>query len=136
MIEGYFAEHANQYDALDAQIQKRRQYTAAIDHLVARSLGRSPILNRSNASYLACGTGRRAVDIRDASGLDYTMKGVDMCEEMATQAAERDVDVQVASLRHPQQFVQGPSYDAVTLLVCLWPPAEPGDATPCYRCLL
>ena len=38
MIEGYFAEHANQYDALDAQILKRRQYTSAIDRLVAEGL--------------------------------------------------------------------------------------------------
>ena len=117
MIEGYFAEQANQYDALDAQIQKRRQYTTAIDRLVAnglRSLAQSKPVER--VMHLACGTGRRAVDIRDKSGLNYAMDGVDMCEEMATQAAERNVDVQVASLRHPEKFVQASSYDAVTLL--------------------
>lgn len=117
MIEGYFAEQANQYDALDAQIQKRRQYTAAIDGLVAmglRTLSDSRPVER--VMHLACGTGRRAIDIRMESGLEYTMEGVDMCEEMAAQAAARDVQVHLGSLRHPQEFIRSESFDAVTLL--------------------
>ena len=117
MIEGYFAEQANQYDALDAQIQKRRHYTAAIDGLVAmglRTLSDSRPVAR--VMHLACGTGRRAIDIRMESGLEYTMEGVDMCEEMAAQAAARDVQVHLGSLRYPQEFISSESFDAVTLL--------------------
>jgi ubiquinone/menaquinone biosynthesis C-methylase UbiE/predicted metal-dependent enzyme (double-stranded beta helix superfamily) len=117
MIEGYFAEHANQYDALDAQIQKRRRYTSAIDRMVAsglRILADSHPVER--VMHLACGTGRRAVDIQAESGLAYSMEGVDMCEEMVAHAAEREVKVHVASLRHPEEFMQEDTYDAVTLL--------------------
>lgn len=117
MIEGYFAEHANQYDALDAQILKRRQYTSAIDRLVAeglRTLAHAQPVER--VMHLACGTGRRAVEIRTESGLGYAMEGVDMCKEMATQATARGLDVQVASLRHPAEFMTETAFDAVTLL--------------------
>ncbi len=117
MVQGYFTEQANQYDALDAQIQKRRKYTAAIDRLVAKGIlnlaGYQPI---NRVMHLACGTGRRAVEIRKDTGLDYTMEGVDMCEEMAAQATNRGVKVQVASLRQPEAFVKHEAFDAVTLL--------------------
>ena len=117
MVLAYFSEQANHYDALDAQIQKRKQYTAAIDQRVAEGLldqnNRSPL---ERVMHLACGTGRRAFDIKRTTGLDYEMRGVDLCEAMASQARNRGMAVQVASLLEPASFVDECAYDAVTLL--------------------
>ena len=117
MVLAYFSEQANQYDALDEQIQKRKLYTAAIDQRVAVGLQqlneRRPI---ERVMHLACGTGRRASDIKDTSGLNYEMLGVDLCDAMASQARKRDLEVQVASLRDPASFVNEGRCDAVTLL--------------------
>jgi ubiquinone/menaquinone biosynthesis C-methylase UbiE len=117
MIMDYFAEQANRYDALDKQIIKRRTYTEAINLLVANGIKElNEVHEVHRVMHLACGTGRRAAAIRQASGLDYEMLGLDLCEEMVAIAGERDLHVKIGSLRLPDAWIKPEKFEIVTLL--------------------
>ena len=117
MVMKYFAEHANRYDALDKQIIKRRAYTEAIDQRVADGIKElNEELEVQRVMHLACGTGRRAASIREATGLDYKMLGLDLCEEMVAIAGERDLSVTTGSLRSPEAWIEPEKFEVVTLL--------------------
>ena len=117
MVMDYFAEHANRYDALDKQIIKRRTYTEAIDQRVANGIrALNEALEVQRVMHLACGTGRRAASIREATGLDYEMLGLDLCEEMVAIAGERDLRVTAGSLREPDVWIEPEKFEVVTLL--------------------
>ena len=117
MVLNYFAEHAAQYDELDDQIKKRKQYTDGIDQRIATGL---QTLNTTQSvrrvMHLACGTGRRAATIQSKSGLKYRMDGVDLCDDMSDQAEARGLQIQLGSLSDPSKWMVHGEYDAVTLL--------------------
>ncbi|MDA0304103.1 MAG: methyltransferase domain-containing protein [Bacteroidetes bacterium] len=117
MVSNYFDEQAAVYDAQDAQVLKRKQYTQTIDLKVAACFQAlhvdQPV---KQVMHMACGTGRRAQGIQAQSGLDYAMHGVDLSEEMAKQATARGVNTRVGSLSSISPVLDGPSFDAVTLL--------------------
>jgi len=117
MVSNYFDEQAAVYDAQDAQVLKRRQYTQAIDLKVAacfQALHADQPMNQ--VMHMACGTGRRALGIQAQSGLDYAMYGIDLSEEMAKQATLRGVKTHVGSLSIISNTDKLSSFDAVTLL--------------------
>lgn len=117
MVSNYFDEQAAMYDAQDAQILKRRQYTQAIDLKVSmcfQALHADQPLKQ--VMHMACGTGRRAHGIQVQSGLDYAMHGIDLSVEMAKQAMLRGVNTRVGSLLSMSNDPVLSSFDAVTLL--------------------
>ncbi len=117
MVMDYFAEHANRYDELDDQIQKRKQYTEGIDDRIADDLrALQEVHSVSRVMHLACGTGRRAIEVQSKSGLNYEMVGLDLCDDMSDQAKARGLSVRVGSLRDPSTWLEKEAFDAVTLL--------------------
>jgi ubiquinone/menaquinone biosynthesis C-methylase UbiE/predicted metal-dependent enzyme (double-stranded beta helix superfamily) len=85
----YFSEQAAQYDFYDFNLPKRKSYVDTIDELIANEL-----TNRQVKSVIdiACGTGRRAVNIRSISGLDYEISGIDISEKMCEEARKKGID--------------------------------------------
>ncbi len=117
MVSDYYAEHASVYDAQDVQVLKRNRYTAAIDERIADCMqdlnGKKPV---KRMMHFACGTGRRAISIRNLSALTYEIHGVDLCKEMADQAQERGIKVEVSSLIDIEARTDWLDFDAITLL--------------------
>jgi ubiquinone/menaquinone biosynthesis C-methylase UbiE/predicted metal-dependent enzyme (double-stranded beta helix superfamily) len=117
MVSDYYAEHASVYDAQDFQVLKRSRYTSAIDDRIVRCFHNlNDIQQIKRVMHFACGTGRRAVSIRELAFLQYEMHGVDLCQEMADQAQKRGVQVEVASLIDIELRPHWSSFDAITLL--------------------
>ncbi len=110
-IEAYYSEQADQYDELDGESEKRRAYTEGINRIIAADLRRHPPLHLLD---IACGTGRRATQIRDDSGLDYRIDGVDISASMVEQARSRGVDARIGIWNECQ--VSDAHYDAISLL--------------------
>lgn len=110
-ISAYYSEQADIYDHLDDGNDKRRAYTGAINAVIAEDLAKQGV---EQVVHVACGTGRRAVDIRDASGLDYAMEGVDISASMLTKAKERGI---VGRIGHWNDIhMESGAYDAATFL--------------------
>lgn len=117
MVSDYYAEHASVYDAQDFQVLKRNRYTSAIDHRIVRCLhGMHDAQPVQKVMHFACGTGRRAVSIRELASLSYEIHGVDLCQEMADQAQQRGVHVEVASLIDIEPRPHWKGFDVITLL--------------------
>lgn len=112
MIMEYYREQARVYDDFDRLHTSRNKYTAKVNALIAEDLGRMSEVNHLLA--IACGTGRRAIHIRERSGHDYNITCVDLSEDMCCQASERGVETRIG----PWLEVEVPdaAYDAVTFL--------------------
>lgn len=89
MIRGYYGEQAKRYDQFDLQQKARRLYLDRIDMLIAHELSEKSELH--NFLAIACGTGRRAINIRELTGRNYNIEGVDICGEMCKEARKRDM---------------------------------------------
>ena len=117
MVSAYYAEHASVYDNQDLQVLKRNRYTAAIDARIVQCLTdldkEKPV---QKVMHFACGTGRRAASIRQLAALPYAMHGVDLCAEMAEQADERGLQVEVTSLIDIELQQTWQDFDVITLL--------------------
>lgn len=90
MLDEYYREQASSYDHFDTRHDSRKAYTEKINNLVADALKQESKLDA--VLTLACGTGRRALDIRKASGRVYRLVGVDLSNEMVSIARSRGVD--------------------------------------------
>lgn len=112
MIMDYYREQAKVYDDFDRLHTSRSKYTRKVNELLAEDLSQIPEVDHLLA--IACGTGRRALHIREKSGHDYRITCVDLSEEMCCQASERGVETRVG----PWLEVEVPdkAYDAVTFL--------------------
>ena len=94
LISQYYNEQAEIYDAQDHVHSTRRAYTAGIDRLIVQGI--SGHANRQEVRkvlHVACGTGRRALGIQEATGLGYEVHGMDMSEEMVQIARSRNLQV-------------------------------------------
>lgn len=91
MIKEYYDEQANQYDFFDIQHASRNNYTSKLNELLAEEF--KQVDNLEKVLTLACGTGRRAVDIKDMTELDYRIVGVDLSPEMSAIAKEKGLEV-------------------------------------------
>lgn len=89
MNSQYFCEQADKYDFSDFNHPNRKLYTTRIDELIGEDL--SNITHVKKHLDIATGTGRRALNIKGISGLDYEIIGVDISKEMCKIASERGI---------------------------------------------
>ncbi|MCH8904122.1 MAG: methyltransferase domain-containing protein [Bacteroidetes bacterium] len=85
MIINYYDEQAKEYDNFDTRHESRNRYTLMINNLVGEDLKK--IANVKSLLQLACGTGRRSLEVKEISGIDLDITGVDMSPGM-TKIAE------------------------------------------------
>jgi ubiquinone/menaquinone biosynthesis C-methylase UbiE len=85
----YFSEQAAQYDFSDFNQPNRNEYINAIDRLIGEDLKESG--NTKKHLDVAIGTARRALNVREISGLDYEIVGADISEEMSRIANSRGI---------------------------------------------
>ncbi len=110
-LNAYYTEQATRYDALDGESQKRSAYTSGIDAIIAQDLG---VFRPDKMLHIGCGTGRRAVGIRDTAGVAYQLDGVDISASMVEQARSRGVNARIG-IWNECTVAQG-HYDAVAFL--------------------
>lgn len=110
-ISAYYGEQAGSYDHLDAGSEKRSDYTDGVNRIIADDLA---VHGADRVLHIACGTGRRAEQIRHLSGLDYAMEGVDLSANMIEQARERGVSGRIGHWN--DVAIERDAYDAVTFL--------------------
>ncbi len=89
MVANYYCEQARKYDGLDTKHPSRRAYTQKINELMADHLKASAKLDR--VLHIGTGTGRRALEIREACISDYELYGVDISPKMCEVAKERGI---------------------------------------------
>jgi ubiquinone/menaquinone biosynthesis C-methylase UbiE len=112
MISDYYNEQSKEYDNFDLLHESRRKYTRRVNQVIADILGEKGKLKEVLA--IACGTGRRAIKIRELCCRDYAITCVDLSEEMCCQAEERGVATRVGAWLDVK--VPDETYDAVTFL--------------------
>ena len=112
LLGAYYREQAFSYDSFDLKHNSRRRYTEKINQLIADRLKQESI--QGPLLDLACGTGRRALDIKKLSGLDYELLGVDLSPEMCSVAQARGVNAKAGNwldIDMPENYL-----DAITFL--------------------
>lgn len=110
-ISTYYSEQADTYDHLDQGSEKRRAYTEGINGIIAKDLSEH---GAARVLHIACGTGRRATDIRDRSGLAYRVEGIDISAGMVETAKGRGLDARIGHWNEVE--VEPGAYDAITFL--------------------
>lgn len=110
-ISAYYSEQAQTYDHLDQGSEKRHAYTQSINGIIADDIGSR---GSERVLHIACGTGRRAMDIRERSGLSYRVEGVDISAGMIETAKGRGVDARIGHWNEVQ--VEEDAYDSITFL--------------------
>lgn len=108
----YYDEQAKAYDGNDLNIQWRKEYTDGVNHIIAVEL-----MKREVHDYLAlcCGTGRRPVEIRDLTGKEFTIYGVDISKQMIIESTARGLQAQCGDITSPL-FQLHKSFDCITYL--------------------
>lgn len=107
----YYKEQAFEYDSFDLKHSSRRKYTERINGLIAAYFKRT---EPSRVLDLACGTGRRALDIRKQSGVNYEILGIDLSPEMCAVAQQRGIHAEAGNWLEME--VPKAEADAVTFL--------------------
>ena len=87
MIGAYYAEQAKQYDLFDFNDPTRKKYTEQVDRLIINELNSKNEMDSLLA--LACGTGRRALEIRGQTKHEYLITGIDLSDEMCQIANQK-----------------------------------------------
>ena len=113
MLEAYYDDQATMYDYLDQAYASRKLYIEGINSRIAGHLQQAGNVDRLLA--MACGTGRRATEIRTLSGQDYQIIGVDLSKEMVEQAKDRDLEIMHASWNDFELHLSG-KFDILTTL--------------------
>jgi SAM-dependent methyltransferase len=90
LVNVYYQEQASDYDAFDQNMDFRRKYNDAINQIIADHIKEMPEVGR--VVDLACGTGRRALDIRKRTQIDYQLCGIDLSAEMIEVAQARGLE--------------------------------------------
>lgn len=91
MLAGYYNEQAAYYDNFDTQHVSRKKYTNRLNDLIAEDI-QTTYGTISDKLAIACGTGRRVLDIRERLEADYNVIGVDISNEMCDIAAKRGIE--------------------------------------------
>lgn len=116
LISQYYNEQAEIYDAQDHLHNTRKAYTEGIDRLIVQGI--NELAQRQKVQkvlHVACGTGRRARGIQEATGLGYEVHGMDMSEEMVQIARNRGLQVvhgQILQVEPPEAG----EYDVIAFL--------------------
>ncbi len=90
LVSAYYQEQASDYDAFDQNMDFRRKYNEAINQVIADQIKEMHEVVR--VVDLACGTGRRALEIRKRTQLDYQLCGIDLSDEMVEVAQARGLE--------------------------------------------
>lgn len=112
LVSRYYREQAEEYDYFDLRHESRRRYNERINALIAERLIKKEPLDR--VVDLACGTGRRAIEIRKLSGKTYHLCGIDLSPDMVAVASSRGMEVRTGNwldIEIPEHYA-----DAVTFL--------------------
>lgn len=112
LVSRYYREQAEEYDYFDLRHESRRRYNDRINVLIADRLALKDSVER--VVDLACGTGRRAIEIREQSQKDYHLCGIDLSPDMVAVAASRGMEVRTGNwldIEIPEHYA-----DAVTFL--------------------
>ena len=112
MNAAYFSEQAHHYDFSDFNQPGRKAYIDSIDRLIAEDVGSADVRKHLD---IATGTGRRALRIRELSGLDYELHGVDISEEMCNQAHLKHVNAICHDWASETEFTEA-GFDSVSFL--------------------
>lgn len=92
MVKNYFNLEANIFDKFTEKTGKRREYTKAINALIARRLPKiCKILS------IGCGTGSRELEIQKLSGQNYEICGVEISSEMAEIAIRNGISCETSN---------------------------------------
>ncbi|MEO1382298.1 MAG: methyltransferase domain-containing protein [Bacteroidota bacterium] len=91
MVSAYYCEQAAEYDRLDYERPQRLAYTDTINSLIADHLQTKTDIR--SMLHVACGTGRRALDIRQQSKKSYHITGVDISAKMCEVASEKEIEL-------------------------------------------
>lgn len=113
MNAAYYCEQAHLYDHFDTQHTSRKAYIDCINHLISQDLPQHAPIKELLA--IACGTGRRAMNIRDAASMDYHITGVDPSEKMCELAKEKALTL-IEGHWLSASLPEGKQYDAATWL--------------------
>lgn len=92
LLGEYYREQAFNYDSFDLKHDSRRRYTERINTMIASELKKEKVTGK--VLDLACGTGRRALSIKNQSELHYELLGIDLSPEMCQVARGRGVNAQ------------------------------------------
>jgi len=90
MLSGYYNEQAQYYDNFDTQHESRLKYTQRLNSLIVKDI-KDNYSKIENKLAIACGTGRRVLDIQDRLAYRYKVVGVDISSDMCKIAEERGV---------------------------------------------
>ncbi len=108
----YYDEQAKAYDGNDLNIDWRRKYTSGVNRIIAVEL-----MKRHVDDYLAlcCGTGRRPLEIRELTGKQFDIYGVDISQQMVVESEKRGLKTQCGDITSVQ-FNLDQTYDCITYL--------------------
>ncbi len=112
LVGEYYKEQAEEYDFFDLKHPSRKRYNDQVNRMIALELAK--VSNLDRVVDLACGTGRRAMEIRELSGCDYHLCGVDLSHEMVVQAQSRGMEARQGNwldVEMPEHYA-----DALTFL--------------------
>lgn len=113
MLSSYYAEQAESYDYFDTKHPSRSAYNERINIMIAKDL--QELSGVHKVLTLACGTGRRALEIRNHAALDYKLMGVDLSAEMVQKAQSRGIRA-ISGSWNDIALPQDGLYDAATFL--------------------
>lgn len=112
MLKDYYAEQASEYDFFDLQHNSRNAYTSKINEIIGEEFSSYDCCN--DVLTLACGTGRRAAEIKEIANKEYKITGVDLSPEMCEIAADKGLEVYCS--RWLECELPDKKFDAATFL--------------------
>jgi ubiquinone/menaquinone biosynthesis C-methylase UbiE len=111
MVSDYYTDQAHHYDSSDLDNELRYKYVQTINRLIIDEFKAN---HPERVLALACGTGRRAAKIKNLSGLEYKLFGVDISSEMCELARQKGIEAHCADwldIDFPDNY-----FDAITML--------------------
>ena len=112
MNSRYFSEQAQKYDFSDFNLPSRKAYIYSVDDLISKDLSENKTTKHLD---IAIGTGRRALRIRELSGLNYDIVGVEISEEMCEIANSRGLRTYHQDWANNDSHI-GEMFDSATFL--------------------
>lgn len=111
-LSHYYNEQAEVYDGNDLNIRWRKEYTEGVNRIIAVELMK---LDIQDYMALCCGTGRRPIEIRELTGKNFEIFGVDISENMIQESNARGLKTQIGDITSIE-FDFNQNYDCITYL--------------------
>lgn len=108
----YFDARGRDYDSFEAATPKRDLFTESVDRIIGESFATNPRI--STVLSVACGTGRRELDIQRYAQRDLDFTGVEISAEMAELSRSRGFTVVEGSW--PDVELPSHNYDSALVL--------------------